>query len=105
MSDDIKKVHPKRIARRLRKQVGYTCLTAEQVAACAEHYSGVANIRAINQIYREQDESHKWPVSGQFDATQRAIRRIRRERDEPSYGLEYAYQIEVTLGEIVNSEV
>lgn len=38
--------------------------------------------RAIYRIYREQDTSHLWPVSGRFNVTERAIRRLRSfERD------------------------
>jgi hypothetical protein len=78
--------------------------TPDQIAAAAERFNGRANIAAINKAYRAQDESHKWPISGAFDATERAIRRLRREGCD-SLGLEYAYALDATISDIVNSSV
>lgn len=78
--------------------------TPDQIAADSEHLDGVANIRAINRAFRAQDESHKWPVSGRFDATERAIRRLRREGYD-LLGLEYAYALDQTISDIVNAQV
>ena len=82
-------------------------LTAEQIAAACDDLEGVANIRAINKLYREQDESHLYPVNGKFNATERAIRRVRRlaQANGPLYGLEYAYCIESVLSNIVNGVI
>jgi len=33
-------------------------LTAEQIADLTDEKEGIANIRAINKLYRAQDESH-----------------------------------------------
>ena len=78
--------------------------TAEQIADLTDHLYGVNNIRAINKIYRSMDESHLWPISGKFNATERAIRRVRNNSD-PMYGLEYCYAIEAELTAIVNGEI
>jgi hypothetical protein len=80
-------------------------LTPYQIAERAERYEGRANIAAINRLFRRQDESHLWPINGRFDATERAIRRVRRlARDgaciEP--GLEYALALDSEISTIVN---
>lgn len=79
-------------------------LTAEQIAEQTDHLEGRANLIGINKLYREQDESHLWPVSGNFNATERAIRRARTftAANGPSYGLEYAYMLDGYLSDIVN---
>ena len=80
-------------------------LTAEQIADKTDHLDGVANIRAINKLYRAQDESDLYPVMGDFDVTERAIRRVRKFNHEsgcPSSGLEYCYQLEAEISTIVN---
>ena len=80
--------------------------TAEQIAARTERYHGVNNIKAINRLYRNQDESHLYPINGRFDATERAIRKARAfQRDSGAvYGLEYCYLLEELLSNIVNGE-
>lgn len=54
-------------------------LTPEQIAKEAEQEartdSPLAIRRIINRKFREQDDSHKWPINGAFDATERAIRK------------------------------
>ena len=82
-------------------------LTPYQIAERSERYEGRANIAAINRLFRRQDESHLWPINGRFDATERAIRRLRRlARDgaciEP--GLEYALALDAELSAIVNGD-
>lgn len=81
-------------------------LTPEQIAKETDHLSGLANIRAINRIYRSQDGSHLWPISGRFNVTERAIRKARKIQQETGtvYGLEYAYMIDALISEIVNSQ-
>jgi len=80
-------------------------LTAEDIASRTEHLDGISNIRAINRLYRDQDESHLYPINGDFDATERAIRRARAFRQEGGevLGLEYCYLMEQILSDIVNS--
>ena len=48
------------------------------IAERAERYTGPANRAAINRAFRAADQSHLWPISGRFDATERAIRAVRR---------------------------
>jgi len=80
--------------------------TAEQIAAETEHLEGLANIRAINKAYRAQDESHLWPINNRFNATNRAIRRIRQlsQYTGGSYGIEYCYMLDEEISNIVNRE-
>ena len=78
-------------------------LTAEKIAELTDHKDGIANIRAINRLYRAQDESHLWPVRGRFNVTERAIRKARK-FDCPVYGLEYCYMLEGIISQIVNGE-
>jgi uncharacterized SAM-dependent methyltransferase len=50
-----------------------------------------ATLRRINRYFRDQDESHKWPIHGRFNVTERAIRQLREERQHCVIegGLEY----------------
>lgn len=79
-------------------------LTPEQIAKECEEKDGMANIRAINALFRAQDESHLWPIRNAFDATERAIRKARafQRASGAVYGLEYAYLIDGILSNIVN---
>ena len=64
------------------------------------------SIRQINAYFRKNDDSHLWPVCGRFNATERAIRRVRRQRRaglEVFPGLEYYLTLESEIGKIVNS--
>jgi hypothetical protein len=80
--------------------------TPEQIAKQTDHLSGLANTRAINKIFREQDDSHLWPIRGRFNVTERAIRKARQfQRDTGAvYGLEYAYLLDSIIGQEVNNE-
>lgn len=63
-----------------------------------------ASKRTINKAFRSADQSKLWPISGRFNATERAIRRLRRN----GYywdGLEYIYALENEIRFIVNREV
>lgn len=82
-------------------------LTAEQIADTTDDKDGLMNIRAINKLYRTQDESHLYPINGKFDATERAIRQARSFQRQAGavYGLEYCCLLESLLSSIVNSEV
>ena len=80
-------------------------LTPAQIAEIADKRSKAGgNITIINKLFREQDESHLWPICGRFNATERAIRRARDIRREtgPIFGLEYAMLVDSIIGEIVN---
>lgn len=81
--------------------------TAEQIAKETDDKEGVANIRAINKIYRLQDESNLYPVLGKFNVTERAIRKVRQflKHRGGSYGLEYCYLLEREISNIVNKEI
>lgn len=64
------------------------------------------SIRQINAYFRENDESHLWPICGRFNVTERAIRRIRRLRQQGLCvypGLEYYLTLEREISEIVNA--
>ena len=84
-----------------------TILNAEQIAELCQDLDGLSNIRAINKLYREQDESHLWPISGKFNAVNRAIRKARQFQVDSGaiYGLEYCYLLDNILSEIVNNEL
>lgn len=63
------------------------------------------SVRQINAYFRSHDDSHLWPVCNRFNATERAIRRVRRRRRmglEVHPGLEYYLTLERELCEIVN---
>lgn len=60
--------------------------------------------RQINKHFRNIDDSDKWPIRGKFNATERAIRRIRKLFPEIQ-GLEYALTLESEISRIVNKEV
>lgn len=64
------------------------------------------DIRRINKKLRAKDDSHLWPICSQFNATDRAIRRI---RDQQRQGLviddAYSYEavLEAEISRIVNN--
>ena len=62
-------------------------------------------IRQINAYFRSIDDSHLFPIFGKFNATERAIRRIRNKRREGlcvESGYEYYLALENEIREIVN---
>lgn len=61
--------------------------------------------REIRKIFRENDESAKWPICGRFNVTERAIRRVARMEREGGRlsSLEYAYALDRTISAIVNA--
>ena len=66
--------------------------------------------RQINAYFRANDESHLWPICNKFDATERAIRRLRRLDDDgcaslSNWGLEYFLALEAEISRIVNAEI
>ena len=83
-------------------------LTAETIANRADRFTGRANTAAINRTFRRMDQSHLWPILGKFDATERAIRRVRKDFAECGMiceGLEYALALESEVSAIVNGGV
>ena len=61
-------------------------------------------IREINKLFREHDESHLFPICGEFNATERAIRRLRKflRGHSSSGGIEYACMLDAEIANIVN---
>ena len=79
-------------------------LLAQAAALAAATYIGARNTSAINRHFRAQDESHLYPICGRFNATERAIRKVRREFAECGMrceGLSYAQAVDATLDRIV----
>ena len=64
------------------------------------------SVRQINQLFRKHDESRKWPICGRFNATERAIRRLRKVMrcNGATGGFEYALMLDDAIGRIVNRE-
>jgi len=81
-------------------------LNSKEIAEKTDHLNGITNIKAINKIFRKQDESHLIPISNRFNVTERAIRQARKFQRESSavYGLEYCYLLDTLISNIVNNE-
>ena len=60
------------------------------------------SIREINRHFRNEDESHLFPICGKFNVTERAIRKVRKQG--LNGGLEYYLALEAEIGRIVNDE-
>lgn len=61
----------------------------------------------IFREFRAKDDSHLYPIFGKFNATERAIRRLRkfeREYGESLDGLELELWLEAEISKIVNAE-
>jgi hypothetical protein len=82
-------------------------LTPEKIAKLCDSLEGVKNIAAINKLYRAQDESSLWPISGRFNATERAIRKARKYTAASGsvYGYEYSMLLDILISAIVNSSI
>ena len=65
--------------------------------------------REINAYFRANDESNLWPICNRFDATERAIRRIRCLDDGclplSNGGLEYFLALDAEITRIVNAAI
>ena len=61
-------------------------------------------IRQINSYFRANVTSHAWPICNTFNATERAIRRLRKMQYYTG-GLEYFMALDSEVSTIVNSEV
>lgn len=80
---------------------------AQAAALAAVAYVGARNTSAINRFFRDQDDSHLSPICGKFNATERAIRKVRREFAECGMrceGYEYALAIDCALDQIFSEE-
>lgn len=74
-------------------------LTAEQIAARAEHLDGRANVAAINRLYRQQEDQ---------ELIEKAIRLTSNDYRDGGWervgGLEYAMHLEHHMSQIVNAK-
>jgi hypothetical protein len=78
-------------------------LTPYQIAAKADGVpTRLGSIRIINRLFRAGDDSDAWPISGKFNVTERAIRKLRRLQVVDGAGLEYALCLHGEIGRIVN---
>lgn len=62
----------------------------------------------INRIFRKNDESHLWPISGKFNATEKAIKSMRElvaQGLDFDCNLSYILAVEREISRIVNSQV
>lgn len=64
-----------------------------------------ATIKEINAQFRANDESHKWPICGSCNVTERAIRRARKIRSISKDNSGYAELLESLISDIVNKGV
>jgi len=65
------------------------------------------SIKEINRYFRNMDDSGKWPICGKFNVTERAIRKVRKQRRDGmiiNEGLEYYLALEAEISNIVNNE-
>lgn len=77
----------------------------EQIMGISYDKVNEMSIRQINAWFRKKDESNLWPICGRFNATERAICRIRRRRRqglEVNEGLEYYLLLDNEISNIVN---
>ena len=61
------------------------------------------SVRRINKLFRTHDESLLWPICGEFNVTERAIRRLRKaaQANGATAGLEYAYALNQEISHLV----
>ncbi len=66
-----------------------------------------AAVAAVNRALRESDQSHLAPINGRFNATERAIRRLRdyRLHHEFTYVAEYMAALEQEISHVVNNSL
>ncbi len=79
---------------------------AENIARMYDHLDGVENRKAIFAHYMQIDDSGLFPISGSFNATERAIRCVRKFEhgyDQQLFGLELCLALDEHVSEIVNS--
>ena len=78
---------------------GFMCIDIAGATVCLDED---ASVRAINAVFRRYDESNLYPIHGRFNATERAIRRLRRNKLDLQ-GIEYASALDCEISQIVNS--
>jgi hypothetical protein len=64
-----------------------------------------SSTRTINDYFRANDESHKWPICGKFNVTELAIRRLRKQRTYAGGRGQYFLALDREISSIVNSAV
>jgi hypothetical protein len=70
-----------------------------------ESTSNTSILRCVNKILRSRDDSHLWPISGKYNATNRAIRyysRIYFNNNGPCSVYEYISGINQLISNYVN---
>lgn len=60
--------------------------------------------RQINAYFRAKDDSHKWPICNKFNATERAIRRLRKLQHYTG-GYDYFVALDNEISIIVNGAI
>lgn len=65
------------------------------------HITDNSSIGQINSYFRARDESHKWPINNKFNATERAIRRLRK-LVLYTGGIEYFKALDAEIQIIIN---
>jgi hypothetical protein len=84
-------------------------LTAEQITAMASKKAttDTGMRKVIHRCYLDQDESYLFPIHSRFNVTIRAIRHVSKfeEQTDRLTPLEYCYQLESCMAEIVNKEM
>lgn len=88
----------------LYKDLNKTVKTLADFQRLPDSLKNEVSKRKINYFFRLMDDSNLWPICGKFNATERAIRRIR--RNFPGLeGLEYYLTLENEVSRIVNAEI
>ena len=63
----------------------------------------------INTLFREHDESYKWPILSRFNVTEQAIHALRELCQNgvhiPDGGIEYAMALDAEISRIVNNQI
>ena len=80
---------------------------SDRTRRCTSLWSLHRRTSPISQHFRPQDETLIYPICGRFNATERAIRKVRREFAECGMrceGFEYALAIDCALDHIFSEE-
>lgn len=88
----------------MEKDLNKTVKTLADFERIPDSLKNEVSKRKINYFFRLMDQSNSFPIFGKFNATERAIRRIR--RNFPGLeGLEYYLTLESEVSRIVNAEL
>lgn len=86
------------------KKLNNTVKTLADFERLPDSLKNEVSKRKINYFFRLMDQSNSFPIFGKFNATERAIRRIR--RNFPGLqGLEYYLTLDSEVSRIVNAEI